>query len=143
TDKNQSPKGESDDLVGEGSSDGTDVVVDRVRAQREAREQTKRSREEEFRKATDRKKQELSKRKEEEFQKMYKEVYKGLSYDSGVTGELEDLLRGADKVRRRKRAQLYTDWECEVFGKIQGRIQKALGQRNIEDIESRLRSQYD
>ena len=63
----------------------------------------------------------------------------GLSND----GESQRALDDAAKIRSRKQRELHTEWNTQVFDKIQGRLQTAVGTRHARDIEQRLKQQYD
>lgn len=70
-------------------------------------------------------------------------VVKGLEYDDGITGEMQDLLNQTEKVRSKKKRQLHHDWDKQVFSKIQDRLKRALSHRTYKEIEARLRCQHD
>ena len=80
-------------------------------------------------------------RREEKFNKMYGTLLEGMSTD-GVVAAVEQRLVRAEEAHARKRMQLHSEWNEQVFGKIQGQVQRAVSQRSSRDIKGRLRSQY-
>ena len=83
------------------------------------------------------------KRKEDALcQRMFSEVFAGLSYDAGITGEISQTLALSQKIKHQKRRDLHQEWTTDVYDKITSRIQAAVDARDIQDVERRLRHNY-
>jgi hydrogenase maturation factor HypE len=65
-------------------------------------------------------------------------VLDGLSYRSGPTGALQETLCRAKYIQQEKQTKLHAAWRESVYQKVQDRIQQAVDDRTVEEIEARL-----
>lgn len=86
-----------------------------------------------------RRKAEEEARKEADFQKSYAEVLAGLSNESGIMGDTQYTLMHKAKIKANKQSELHSEWNKEVFEKIQGRLQREVSQRSHKSISARLK----
>jgi hypothetical protein len=77
--------------------------------------------------------------KERKDAELLQTVMDGLSYTSGPTGALQETLCRAEKIRQEKQSKLHAAWHEGVYQKVQDRIQQAVEDRSVEEIEARLR----
>lgn len=81
----------------------------------------------------------LREQMEAKFQKMFEGVLDGKRY----TQQIDDMLDFHDAMEKRKQTQLHSDWEEQVFGKIQSRIQKKLTKKELQRLGKVRRQEYD
>jgi hypothetical protein len=116
-------------------------TLERVAAQRAAREATIRANEEYFRRRTERRAAEAAQQKEAEFQCMYSDVLAGLSNSSGIMGDTQYTLEHSQRIKNAKKQELYDEWNTQVFDKMQQRLQGSLASQSDEALRERLSGQ--
>lgn len=112
----------------------------RKAAQRAALEAKARHKAELFRAAMERKRAAEATEREEAFQQLYSDVLGGLQHGAGVLTETQEVLEYADNTQHARREALYQQWQHQVFEPMQERLQQAMSQRSVSDLEASLQA---
>jgi hypothetical protein len=73
---------------------------------------------------------------------MLQQVFAGFSYTEGATGAARETLSRCKKTRYEKRARLHRDWHEQVYEKINNRVRNAVDARSVQEIDDRLRHNF-